>query len=363
MEPRIQYAKTSDGVSIAYWSMGEGLPFVHLPPGYPFTHLKAEWDIPGWLAWCQQLAAYVRLIRLDLRGCGLSDRDVADRSVEKLVVDVEAVVDALGLEQFALAGVLHSGPASIAYAAAHPDRVARLILWCTYSRSEEARSPQADAMRGLLSSDCSRLVLLEGSSLAPWRLADGAAAMSTVAEFLQEGVPPPQTVDLPSGTAVILFADIADSTGMTERLGDAAFREKARELDGALRAAIRERDGTPVEGKLLGDGVLAVFTSARQAIEAALKCADAGGGCGLPLHLGAHAGDVISEEGNVFGGAVNIAARIAAASGPGELLVSQTVRDLARTSAGVAFEDRGQRKLRGVGEPVRMYEVRRRGQN
>ena len=87
---------------------------------------------------------------------------------------------------------------------------------------------------------------------------------------------------LPSGTAVILFADIADSTALTERLGDAAFREKARDLDAALRAAIRENGGTPVEGKLLGDGVLAVFTSAREAIAAALQVFRRGqpqGGC------------------------------------------------------------------------------------
>src|SRR5206468_8914794 len=97
--------------------------------------------------------------------------------------------------------------------------------------------------------------------------------------------------DLPSGTAIILFADIADSTALTERHGDTAFREKARDLDAALRAVIREHAGTPIEGKLLGDGVLAVFTSAHQAIKAALACGAAGSQAGLPLHLGLHAGD------------------------------------------------------------------------
>jgi class 3 adenylate cyclase len=176
-------------------------------------------------------------------------------------------------------------------------------------------------------------------------------------EFLREGEGSTKPGDLPSGTAIILFADIADSTGLTERLGDAAFRVKARQLDDALRERIREHSGTPIDGKLLGDGVLAVFTSARQAIEAALACARAGAEASLPLHLGLHAGDVIREDNNVYGGAVNIASRISGLSPPGEVLVSETVRSLARTSAGVQFEDRGEQALKGVGEAVRVWAV------
>jgi len=68
------------------------------------------------------------------------------------------------------------------------------------------------------------------------------------------------------------------------------------------------------------------------------------------------------EENNVYGGAVNIASRISALSAPGEVLVSETVRSLARTSAGVGFEDRGEQSLRGVGEPVRVWAVREGGE-
>jgi class 3 adenylate cyclase len=161
-----------------------------------------------------------------------------------------------------------------------------------------------------------------------------------------------------AGTAVILFADIAGSTALTERLGDAAFRERARELDGALREAIASNGGTPIEGKLLGDGVLAVFGAAREAIACAHACHAAADGAGLALHVGIHAGDVIRESNNVYGGAVNIAARVAAEAAAGETLVSGTVRDLARTSAGVSFEDRGERALKGIEDPVRLYEVR-----
>lgn len=163
---------------------------------------------------------------------------------------------------------------------------------------------------------------------------------------------------LPSGTAIILFADIVGSTALTERIGDDAFRKKARKLDDALRAIIGEADGTAIEGKLLGDGVMSVFTSAKGAIDAALRFGEAGESVGLSLHTGIHAGDVIREGNNVYGGAVNIAARIAGESEAGEVLVSDTVRGLARTSAGVSFEDRGEHELKGIDEPQRIYEVR-----
>ena len=70
-----------------------------------------------------------------------------------------------------------------------------------------------------------------------------------------------------------------------------------------------------------------------------------------------HAGDVIREDDNVYGGAVNIASRISGLSAPGEVLVSDIVRGLARTSAGVRFEDRGEQALKGIEEPVRVWAV------
>jgi len=188
----------------------------------------------------------------------------------------------------------------------------------------------------------------------------GEASIQIIEQFLDEDERRSPGEPALKGAAVILFADIADSTGLTERLGDAAFREKARELDTALRSFIRDTSGTPIEGKLLGDGVLAVFSLASGAIDSALRCGRAGDEAGLPLHLGLHAGDIIREENNVYGGAVNIAARIAAASAPGELLVSDTVRSLARTSAGVDFEDRGEHALKGVADPQRLFAVRAR---
>jgi DNA-binding CsgD family transcriptional regulator len=109
----------------------------------------------------------------------------------------------------------------------------------------------------------------------------------------------------------------------------------------------------------MGDGLLATFRSASQAIDAASRCATLSDQSGLRLHVGLHAGDVIREPGNVFGGAVNTAWRICDLSQPGEVLVSATVRDLARTSArGVLFEDHGEQSLKGIEGLVRVYRLR-----
>jgi class 3 adenylate cyclase len=202
------------------------------------------------------------------------------------------------------------------------------------------------------------LALLEGDAGQPF-IGDVDAALRCVDEFL-DGAKVEQSSDrgVSAGTAIILFADIVDSTALTERMGDAAFRERARALDTSLRGIITSAGGTAIDGKLLGDGVLATFPAAAQAIDGALRCGAAGDDGGLPLHLGIHAGDVIREANNVFGGAVNIASRISGLSAPGEVLVSDIVRGLARTSASVTFEDRGEHALKGVGEPQRVYAVR-----
>ena len=190
------------------------------------------------------------------------------------------------------------------------------------------------------------------------------ATTDSICDFLRpEGVPrrrPPaasRSVKT-AETAVILFTDIVDSTALTERLGDARFRDASRSLDAGLRNAIRDAGGAAIEGKLLGDGVLATFPSAAQAIDGARRCLALSAASELGLHIGLHAGDVIREENNVFGGAVNIASRICGLSAPGEILVSDVVRGMARSSAGVVFEDRGEREMKGVGEAVRVYAVR-----
>ena len=118
MEPRIQYAKTKDGVSIAFSTLGEGMPFAQAPT-LPFSHIQLERQNPGFRTWYEHLGKTRMLVRYDGRGTGLSDRDVTNCSLDAQVLDLVAVVDRLGLERFALLGVFTGGPVAIAYTAHH----------------------------------------------------------------------------------------------------------------------------------------------------------------------------------------------------------------------------------------------------
>lgn len=152
MEQRIQYARTRDGVDIAFWTLGEGTAFVHLTVGTTASH--GEWEMPECRRWYERLATKWKLVRYNNRGEGLSDREVNGRSLEASVIDLEAVVDQLGLDRFILFGPWYGGPPAIAYAARHPHRVSHLILWCTFARgSEWLRQPQLQAVRSLVDKD------------------------------------------------------------------------------------------------------------------------------------------------------------------------------------------------------------------
>jgi len=132
MEQQIRFCTTSDGVRIAYAIVGQGPPLV-LAWGW-VGHLQFEWNDPDWRAFLERLAQGRLLVRLDKRGTGLSDWDAPNLSMEGQVCDLEAVVEALGLESFALMGVSEGGPAAILYTARQPERVSRLIFYGSYPR-------------------------------------------------------------------------------------------------------------------------------------------------------------------------------------------------------------------------------------
>ena len=95
MEPRIQYAKTTDGVSIAFSTLGEGVPLVSMP-SLPWSHIQREWQVPVMRRLWERTAEKARLIQYDSRGSGLSERRVTDYSLDAHLLDLQAVVDRLG---------------------------------------------------------------------------------------------------------------------------------------------------------------------------------------------------------------------------------------------------------------------------
>ena len=183
MEPRIQYATTADGVSIAFWTLGEGPPLICLPM-IPTSHVELEWQTQESRKMYERLAAGRMIVRYDNRGSGLSDRVVSDYSPEALVLDLEAVVGRLHLEQFALMGVHRSGTIAMAYTAANPEKVTRLILWSAWARTATYFADERfKTLRAMLDGDWLLLTETLAREFAGW--ADGPTTRA-VAELVRQ---------------------------------------------------------------------------------------------------------------------------------------------------------------------------------
>ncbi len=437
MEARIQYAKTKDGVSIAFCVMGSGMPYV-IMPNFPFCHLEKLWQVPVYRRLYERIAERRQLILYDSRGCGLSERNVTDFSLEAHLLDQQAVVDHLGLDRFALQSHMNAGPVGITYAARHPERVSHLALTDAIARgSEIVGSTRFQALRGLAEKDWELFTETVARSAFGWaredltrqvaaifrecvtqeaalaiyravgefdassllgqvraptlvlhrrelamsdvRAAQGLAsripdarltivddlesAVPAIDEFLGEGEEEAAGAEGLSADIVhtILFTDVEGSTALTQRLGDAKARELLREHERMVREALKAHGGSEV--KTLGDGFMASFSSATKALECAIAVqrafAQHNESAEEPIlvRIGLNAGEPIAENDDLFGTAVNEAARITAAAKGSEILVSNVVRELAK-GKDFLFADRGEANLKGFDEPVRLYEVR-----
>ncbi len=451
MEPSIQYAKTEDGVSIAFWTLGEGMPFVHMP-STPYNPTLRMWHTPEGRRWCERLAESRKFVRYDNRGFGHSQRDVTDFSLEAFVRDLEAVVERLAPERVALFGYYQSGPMAIAYAVRHPERVSHLVLWCTsarggdiygadtyealselaekdwvffteswaqltfgWSSGEQARqyatylreSATPKTLRAVFDSTYNvdvtdlltevrtptlviqrrgidatglgvaqslaaripdaRLVVLEGDLVIPYD-DDMAETIATIDDFLGEGTGAESATQGLATDIVhtILFTDVEGSTALTDRLGDAGARDILREHERIVREALKKHGGSEV--KTMGDGFMTSFSSATRALECAIAIQSAFAERNesaeepIKVRIGLNAGEPIAEDdpdgrGDLFGTAVNMAARIASKAEGGEILASNVVRELVAGKE-FLFNDRGDTELRGFEDPVRVFEVR-----
>ncbi|WP_211229586.1 alpha/beta fold hydrolase [Nakamurella lactea] len=135
---QIRYCRSPDDVRIAYATSGVGPPLVKAANW--LTHVDLEWDSPIWAHWIEELSSAHQLIRYDERGCGLSDWDVREFSLDAWVEDLEMVVDAVGLERFPLLGISQGGAVAVSYAVRHPTKVSRLVLAGAYARGRLARA-------------------------------------------------------------------------------------------------------------------------------------------------------------------------------------------------------------------------------
>jgi pimeloyl-ACP methyl ester carboxylesterase/DNA-binding CsgD family transcriptional regulator len=133
----IRFCTAADGARLAYAMHGRGPPLVRVATW--LTHLESDWESPVWRHWLDRLGETHTLLRYDERGCGLSDPDVGNLSVNTWVGDLEGVVDAAGLERFALLGVSQGAAIAVAYAARHPSRISNLVLYGGYARGRRLR--------------------------------------------------------------------------------------------------------------------------------------------------------------------------------------------------------------------------------
>jgi pimeloyl-ACP methyl ester carboxylesterase/DNA-binding CsgD family transcriptional regulator len=133
LRPDIRFCPAADGTKLAVATYGSGPPLVRA--GTWLTHVEYDATSPLTAHWGEELAKRHRYVSYDGRGCGLSDREVRDLSLDVFVADLEAVVDGLGLARFPLLGISFGAPVAVAYAAKHPERVGRLVLHGGFPRS------------------------------------------------------------------------------------------------------------------------------------------------------------------------------------------------------------------------------------
>ena len=183
MEQQIRFCSTKDGVRIAYATVGEGPVLVKAANW--LSHLDFDWNSPVWRHWLQALSRHRTLVRYDERGCGLSDWNVEEFSVDAWVHDLETVVDTIGCKRFPLLGVSQGGAVAIAYAVRHPERVSHLILYGAYARGRLKRGLSGPQLERQLEEEDILLKLIR----LGWARENPAFRQVFTTNFIPEGTP------------------------------------------------------------------------------------------------------------------------------------------------------------------------------
>jgi class 3 adenylate cyclase len=433
--PDVRYARAG-GVAVAYQVVGDGeddlvfLPFLSNP--------YSAWQFPAFATMARRLASTCRLILVNTRGAGLSDRP-RGLTIESRMDDVRAVMDAVGSERATLLGWAETSNTCIVFGTTYPERVSRLVLYWPYARGtrsddhpwgrtrEEAlagiaadrerwgdrdymeafakdANPQwaddpeyvdwfvwnhrlssspgsfAEFRRMQVETDVTDLlptvrlptlvlskphsrdqcgyvadripgakhVVLPGVGLA---LHENDAGVEAIEAFLRDEAPPevPTTV-----LATVLFTDLVGSTEVAAELGDSRWRGLLQKHHALVRRELSRFGGVEID--TAGDGFFASFDGPARAIGCARAIVDGVPALGLSVRAGIHTGECERVGEKLAGLAVSIGARVSSAAGPGEVVVSGTVRDLVAGS-GFSFEDLGERELKGVPGSWRLLRV------
>jgi class 3 adenylate cyclase len=429
--PDVSYAWSGD-VAIAYQVLGEGSEDLVLLPF--LANIYTLWHAPGFAAVGSRLAADRRLIVVNPRGVGLSDRP-RGFTVESRMDDIRAVMDAVGSERADLLGWAESAATCAVFAASYPDRIRQLILYLPFARhTADRRERERELLRIHETrqrwgsrADLEEMAVrinpqwsddeqyLEWfvwhhrltASPAAWvefrrmqidlDIADVLPAVRVPTlviskefsrqegELVAEAVPDAELVVIPGEggaiqendyaaeaieaflagaqqqripdtvLATVLFTDLVGSTQRAAEVGDHAWREQLKRHNTVVRRELERFRG--VELDTAGDGFLARFEGPVRAIYCARAIVEQVRSLGLELRAGIHTGECQRVQEKLAGIAVNVGARVSAAAGPGEVLVSGTVKDLVAGS-GIEFDDRGAHELKGVPGEWRLYAVR-----
>jgi len=215
-----------------------------------------------------------------------------------------------------------------------------------------------------------RSAFLEGESYA-WYLPDSEKLVSTIDEFIAEHSPepepeaPPDAVgaqELVSDTQIVLFTDIQGSSALASRYGDEHAHEVRRTHDRIVRQALEEQRGKEI--KHTGDGIMAAFGMASHGLDCAIAIQRGVEAYSiehpdypLSIYIGLNAGEPIAENEDLFGTSVDLAARICDSADAGQILASDVIRQLV-AGKHYLFADHGHSDIRGMEEPIRLWEVR-----
>ena len=442
--PKTRYARSADGTFIAYQAFGNGPDLLVAWPW--ISHVELLWEVDEAQAWLHSLSRFARVISMDQRGIGLSDRMTQMIDLETRVDDVRAVLDAIGSERCVLYGQgLDGGAICAMFAATHPERVAGLLFWSAeasgFADDEYpwASSPtENSAFRELIAATWGdedlvgplleeagipgvaneprvrkqwarlmRHAASRGDALVHERMyeeTDYRSILPTIhvpvailqpedeqmaaAKWMAAQIPGAAVIRLPSSPnyppeyshpernlqatrtflasvqeqeadfdrvlATVLFTDIVDSTVAAAELGDRGWRDVVERHHAIVRGALGRYRGVEID--TAGDGFFATFDGPARAVRCAQHISNAVRSLGIEVRAGIHTGECQTIDDKVGGLGVVIGARVGSIANAGEVLVSQTVKDLTAGS-GLSFQDAGVHELKGIPEPWHLYRV------